>query len=417
MAYFIEDREAEHIKNLLDYGDAKTKKRALQRLCSLLRSGQIIASPQLRHALEQTFRGIVVSGEEDLKVIKWALNAIAEIGHKESVKAVEICIKDYGHDPDIAASAVAAYFRLATIGLNDLHEKYDIQPELIKLASLRSVPFSKVDLGDTQIDVENSSPDLLRMALIVVGIGNAPANLFHPRFENRELVRALGTHHDRFVAQYSVWAVAENDNLDVSDVGVPISDIENQPPNVREWLYRLVAANPDKVRQSIEVIRLGTGDEAAEAREGLAIGLRDTFFEGLDSIVWDWFGREDDRDVLRNLTEHMARNCLRADVYWEYISKTIMNEGGSSEFAQRMYAATAGTPVYGKLKRLEAQGGEELFPVMAEGDKKGSGNTYVNIGNVSGSNFSVHGNVEQHGDIDQSQGANAEEIQKIIQEF
>jgi hypothetical protein len=73
--------------------------------------------------------------------------------------------------------------------------------------------------------VENASPDLLKLALVVVGLDRAPQNMVHPRHDNSQLVRALGVHHDNVVSQYSIWAITENQSLGLKDLGVDIRNI------------------------------------------------------------------------------------------------------------------------------------------------------------------------------------------------
>ena len=49
--------------------------------------------------------------------------------------------------------------------------------------------------------------------------------MMHPRFSNSELVKALGSHHDNIVSQYTVWAITENPSLRLSDIGYRISEL------------------------------------------------------------------------------------------------------------------------------------------------------------------------------------------------
>src|ERR1700693_1714050 len=45
-------------------------------------------------------------------------------------------------------------------------------------------------------------------------------------------------------------------------------------------------------------VALGTADPETEAKIGLATGLKDTFFDGLEAIVLDWFPKEPPRENL-----------------------------------------------------------------------------------------------------------------------
>jgi hypothetical protein len=140
---------------------------------------------------------------------------------------------------------------------------------------------------------------VLKLGLIVVGLDRAPANLFHPRHSNPEIVKVLGSHHDSVVSQYTVWAIAENDSLGLSDLGIPISSIETRPPNVRSWMFQLIAMSPATAKANLEYIELGAGDPHPEARLGLAAGLRETFYDGIEPLVLDWFYSESDQKSRR----------------------------------------------------------------------------------------------------------------------
>jgi hypothetical protein len=53
-----------------------------------------------------------------------------------------------------------------------------------------------------------------------------------------------------------VWAIAENNNLRLSDLGIPVSSIETQPTNVRAWIFQLIAMSPATAEANREYIEL-----------------------------------------------------------------------------------------------------------------------------------------------------------------
>jgi hypothetical protein len=91
---------------------------------------------------------------------------------------------------------------------------------MVTLAALQHVDANKLDLSALPLDVETASPDLLKLGLVVVGLDRAPLNMFHPKHDNAQIVKALGGHHDRIVSQYSIWAITENRTLRLADLGV-----------------------------------------------------------------------------------------------------------------------------------------------------------------------------------------------------
>jgi hypothetical protein len=228
------------------------------------------------------------------------------------MEAVKHVLQDFSHEPPTIAAAIAATYRMSRKA-PEIFKTLDFDPQMVTLAALQHVRANKLDLSALPLNVETASHHLLQLALVVVGLDRAPINLLNPRHTNAEMVKALGSHHDKIVSQYTVWAISENPSLGVCDLGINIKDIEQQPTNVRAWIFQLLAMTPRDAEEHLEYIVLGTNDPETEARAGLAVGLKDTFFDGLEAIILDWFPKESDRDVSQLLMDHMirqARHCV-----------------------------------------------------------------------------------------------------------
>ncbi len=206
--------------------------------------------------------GLIYTQRNDEKVRRWALNALARLGKESTcLEAVKHVLADFRHEPQTIAAAIAALYRLSRTAPHVL-EGLDFDPQMITLAALQHVPANKLDLTALPLNVETASPDLLKLALVVVGLDRAPSNLLNPRHSNAEMVKALGGHHDKVVSQYTVWAITENPSLGVANLGIDIKDIEQQPANVRAWLFQLLAMTPEDAERYQEYVTLGTTDPA-----------------------------------------------------------------------------------------------------------------------------------------------------------
>ena len=244
------------------------------------------------------------------------------------------------------------------------------------------------------MNVETAAADLLKLALVVVGLDRAPVNLLNPRHTNAEMVKALGGHHDNIVSQYTIWAITENASLGVSNLGIDIKNIEQQPPNVRAWLFQLLAMTPEDAARYQEYIVLGTQDPQVEARLGLAGGLKNTFFDGLETVVLDWFVEEGDLDVSQLLMDHMIRQARHCSHYEALVLDFYEKEPGGSAVRQRMEARAAGTPLYMKMKRLDASGLSDLFGGLVQMTNN------INIqGGIQAGSVSVGGKAENTGAV------------------
>jgi len=363
----------DYLKSQIETGDPARTKKALQEICKNYRDGYRIHPSQLA-GFEQSVVGLLYTQGSDEKVRRWALNTLARLGREpQCMEAILHTLKKYEDEPQTSASAIAAIFRMSRKAKRIL-QKLSFDEQMITLAALQHVDANKLDLSALPIDVETASPDLLKLALVVVGLDRAPANLMHPRYENSELVQALGAHHDNVVAQYTVWAITENPSLGLTDLGIDLKLVEEQPPNVRAWIFRLIAISPEDAERNFEYIELGSRDASSEARAGLALGLKKTYFDGLEALVLDWFVSESDGDVRQLLMDHMVLQAEECPSYESLALEVYEKEPVGSVLRRRMEAAAAGTPLYGKLKRADSTG--DLF----------GGVTYVtkNTFNVSG---------------------------------
>jgi hypothetical protein len=300
------------------------------------------------------------------------------------MEAIVSTLKQYSNEPQTSAAAIAAIYRMSRKASNIL-KKLSFDEQMITLAALQHVDANRLDLSSLPINVESASSDLLKLALVVVGLDRAPPNMLHPRHDNPQLVKALGGHHDDVVSQYSIWAITENRGLGLEDIGIDIRNIQQQPTNVRAWLFRLIAMTPEDAEQHFEYIELGTQDPAAEARAGLALGLRDTYFDGVEAIVLDWFTSEPDAEVNQHLLDHMVRNSSDCPSYEAMVLEVYEKEPAGSSLRLRMEAAAAGTVLYGKFKQMD--GTLDLF----RGVTLVTNNTFNVSGGIQGGAVSLGG--------------------------
>ncbi len=218
------------------------------------------------------------------------------------------------------------------------------------------------------------------------------------------IVKALGGHHDQIVSQYSVWAIAENPNLSLADLGIDLKNVDRQPSNVRSWAYQLVAMDKNAAAH-IELIRQGAEDEDAEARRGITLGLKETYFDGLDAFVTEWLFSEGDDEVRNSLVDHIVCQSSKSASYEETALELYSKEAVGSRARQRMEAAAAGTALYGKLQRISAQQSLGLFAIAAREDGTKIVNNTFNIGSITG-NAAFNGDAVNSGSMPISQNGN-----------
>ncbi|MBB2693284.1 UNVERIFIED_ORG: hypothetical protein GGI63_004161 [Rhizobium esperanzae] len=348
----IDDVYAQFLKMELESGKAQQTKRSLQEICRLYRQGFQFREP-IRTTIETLVSGLLLRLSQDRKVVRWCLNAIAQFGRKDySMAAVQRSIEVYGDDPEIAGAAVAAMFKIDARTLEQANA-IELQREIVVLGALQNTDPSKLNLRDISININDAHPNILKLALITVGIGRAVENLFDPRHTNSEIVRVLGGHDDDIVRQYSVWAIAEHDDLGPEHLGVDLDALDREPANVRAKVYGLLATDPsDQYRQQDYLIR-GSDDHHPDARMGLATMLMDTYYDGMETATVEWLEQEPNDTVREALLGHFARCSARCAAYQQFVIEHFDKNPSSQE---RLLGMAAGTPFYADLRRRQLEG-------------------------------------------------------------
>jgi hypothetical protein len=386
----ISAEEAAYIDALLMDSDPENKKSGLQRLCWLYRTGLKLRYP---HATRQTLNGLLYN--PSAKVRRWALNAIALVGRSaDNLSAVIDAIEHHRDDPETVVSGVPALFGLCkpgeAIGLL-LGRKIPIEGATL-LASAQFSSTHRTRLVDDRVNIEKASPLELRMATLLVGMGKAPENLFHVRYRNRTIIGQLNGHNDTLVAQYSIWAIVENPALGIKDLAVKLKDIESLPANVRAWIYRLVSADTESASKHMDYIVLGSEDEADDAREGLAIGLRSTYVDGLETVVFDWLPDEPVTRIRQRLLEHMAAGAEQCPAYLVPVVESYKESDANARL--RLEGAAQRTATYRELRRVaivQEQASLNLeAPTMVQNINTGGGS----IGVVGGQGIIIAESVQ-----------------------
>jgi hypothetical protein len=333
----------------LDHGNAKRRKVALQELCALYRRGFVLSADQVT-AFEATINGIVLQDKQDAKVVRWCLNALAQFGRLASSRLyVEAALTNFAGEPEIEAAGVAALCRMYRGSVSEIEALSHIDPVIWKLAALQNTDPAKIAIGDISIDIYKADPAVLRLALITVGLNKDIENLFHPKHKNAEFVRHLGQHDDSVVQQYSVWSVIENRRLTFEDLGIPIEMIERLAPNVQSKMYQLVAERDHDHRRRLDITSRGSIIAPDDAREGLARGVKDNYYDGLEEVTLDWFRQERHKPVREMLAEHIARFSNDCGPYEDLALE--INEADPS-LRSRLLLGAEGRPLYGKLKGM-----------------------------------------------------------------
>lgn len=383
--------ESNFLKSEIECGIPARTKRALQTVCQVYRNSGSVLSADL-NGFENAILGVLNSGASDEKVRRWSLAAISQLGRRENCWLTVLnVIAKYPEEPQVVSAAIAALFKFdlrtaqSTILATD-----EISPQLLLLSALQTTPSKDLDLSGLQVNIDTADPTTLKLCLVLVGLNKSPPHIFDPRFSNAQIVKVLGGHHEPLVSQYSAWAAAESPVLSASDLGIDIKKLDQQPENVRSYVYRLYGSERTYSHVQHEIIDMGSNDESVEARLGLAIGVRDTWYNGLDTLCQPWLHDETDDDVRDHVLDHVVSQAKHSRGYWLSSVDFYQEAERDLRKRQRMEAAAWRTDLYREFKRMVHQEEEGLF-----GDRGIQSVTNNNIIN----NHGTMGQTTQSGDI------------------
>ncbi|MER9867383.1 hypothetical protein NKJ35_09315 [Mesorhizobium sp. M0136] len=98
-------------------------------------------------------------------------------------------------------------------------------------------------------------------------------------------------------------------------MGIDVRALDAHPDNVRSYIYRLFGSEANYSTLRHDIILQGVDDQSQEARAGLAKGLRDAFYEGLDGVTLNWWSNEPDEEVHQLIVDHFVRQAAHVPGY------------------------------------------------------------------------------------------------------
>ncbi|MEI9406403.1 hypothetical protein [Mesorhizobium argentiipisi] len=330
----------------LDHGDTRRKKKALQDVSRMYRGGARFNAESLE-AVETTIDGLLLQSNQDRKVVRWSLNALGQLGRRtKSDNPVRLALKHYDGDPEITAAGIAALSSMHGGRIEEIDLFQNCDPCLRTLAALQNTDPKFLDLSKVRIDIDKADKEILKLALITVGLNRGVDNLFHPKHSNGQIIKALGTYPDDIVVQYSVWAIIENQKLGMHDLGVSTHLVDALPSNVQAKIMQLVAMRESDHDKRHALMLDGPYLPNADAREGMAKGLLSVYYEGLEGIMLDWSKQESVEYVRKLLAQHFARFSNVCVMYEEEALKLF---DANPELRDHLRLGAEGQPLYKKL--------------------------------------------------------------------
>jgi hypothetical protein len=361
----IPPEAANFIEAALQSGNPVLRKQALQRLCNLYRKGGVLAAP-LR------MKGFIIQAvtDTDAKVQRWAFNALAQLGDPADVSLIFGPWKAYRSDPEVFQAGLTALAKMVPkVQLEVILKEAEVALDATALMALgQQTDVFHDELAALRLRVDRATDAELREATLLIGLKRAPETLFSNRFPVCDVIGDLNSHADTTIAQYSYWATVEHPDLCLDHVRVGPADFPRLAPNVQGWAYRTLTLDGKTAIKHREALLQGSVSDHVAVREGVAIGLRDIFFDGLDIDVADWLIGEGEPSVQDALLEHMAVHAGRSSAYREEVMRAYRAEADGSVLRTRLEAANRDAGVSLEMRRVALQMNDpDLFASMIGG--------------------------------------------------
>lgn len=389
----VTPQEAAFIEAALMADSSIVRKQALQRLCSLYRQGARLAAPRAMKALI-----LICLVDSDSKVRRWSFNALAQLGEAADVPLMIGPWKDSRADPEIFEAGLTALAHLLSKDdLLAILKEAEVRLDASALMALgQQTDGFSAELDTVRLCIDKATHGELRSATLLIGLKKAPNSLFSGRFPVSDVIGDLNTHPDPIVSQYSFWATVEHPDLGLDNVRVPPSQFSQLPPNVQGWAYRTLTKDGSKAVAHYDAIVGASESVHPQVREGVAIGLRDIYYDSLDVTVADWFVDERDPAVRDGLLEHMATHISKSPAYRDEVMKAYRDAANGSVLRSRLEAANRDDAIALEMRRITFQTNDpDLFAsMMGPTMNTQNFNGPVNAGGISNSGVGNSGQVQ-----------------------
>lgn len=408
--------EQRFLEVTIQQGSDANKKQALQRLCTLLRRG-FRPNP----AVQTKAAVLYALGSTDAKVKRWAFNALALIGDERDVPVINAYWRDNFDNSDIFEAGLTALAQILdkpTLLKTLSDAGVALTPRVIMALAQHAGAF-EAELDSLRLNLNTASAGDLRSATLLIGLQRAPETLFSDKHPVASVIGDLNSHEDKIVAQYSFWATAEHPSLDINSVSVPPAIFSQLEPNVQAWAYRVLTKSSEVAARNYEFIVEGSESSHPDVREGVAMGLRDIFYDSLDAVVIDWSLSEEDIVIREKLWEHMAANAEHSLGDREETEKAYRLSSTNSALRARLEAACNHQGLLLTFRRIALQTGDpDLFTQVAGASVTNNQtfNAPVQTGAISNAGTGNAGSIS----IGQQQQAVAEvevELKKLLSEL
>ncbi|MCA0338869.1 MAG: hypothetical protein LCH99_03970 [Proteobacteria bacterium] len=366
-------------------------KRALQDICGHYEAGRKFQDTvEIRPLVHSHLHGA------DILVRRWSLKALGLIGDPDDTARIVDRLK-VEQDLEAQTWGTAALLRNARgRGINEICAEAKLEKSnSLVLAARLYAPDTWLRNQAEAVTVSLDADELtLKWAIFLAGYDRAPVDLFSPHHPNEVFLGELNSHPSPEIKEYSVWALWERPEYNVSHLKIAKQDVGDHPESVRKWLYRLMLQSPRLNGFEPDVLADLRRDRSASAREGLARGVVDLDDAIYNTELLDWIVEEKDTAVKEVLLCSLAARRVSDDDIGSLIKSRFEAAGPGAPLRKKVLASAALSQLYPELQQIAARDamaahGLSLFGSQQSSLLLGQGGITV----VNGPTFNVGGNL------------------------
>ncbi|MFN8290254.1 MAG: hypothetical protein U0U70_08360 [Chitinophagaceae bacterium] len=311
------------IFQLLESADERQQKRGLQDFCDFLENGLIIDEDE---RIKFYFSLSKLKKSPNILVRRWLYKTIGLLKARILLPYLKEQLKVYETDEENKAWIISTlYHLLEKAEAYQFIKTTNIDSKLFLAAGFFEPEFLPKDIKIISKIIDHN--DSLQLRWFGLLYGNSIDKFQIDEKDLTDRLTRLNRHEDNVVAEYSVWALHKSNNGSFADSEFSPQEVDKCPPNVRRWLYRLIAKDIQTLSANFEVLESAAFNESdVSAREGLAIGVgKFGKNQTVKKLIIRWFEFEQNAVVRLQLLKSIADNAGGITEYQRILREEISN--------------------------------------------------------------------------------------------
>jgi hypothetical protein len=363
---------SEYLFFLTKTGNPALVKRGLQGFAWQIEQGKLL-TPRFYDRLLAAFPAFLADADEYVR--RWAYVLLCFLGlprdhpmHPSITAALLTALVDREQDAENRTWACAGLFTVC----GEEHARRELRAKPLELSGNQIMLCALLASQSTTVLTDPSAykplidgdPMVARWIALLFGYHRTAEQRGNEVQISKDFITSLTAHNHHIVAEYAIWSLTYTADGSYKNLARPPHAYLSAEPNVRRWLYQLLAKTYHSARDNQDLLRDAMLTERApNAREGLALALSKRYDRGdFSRDLIGWYMRERETLLKLPLVSHFARFREKNRDYEEIIQEEL--EQNMEVFRQNIAAYSRHYDQYmfldRQLQRLRADAGTPI---------------------------------------------------------